>query len=215
MKCGVYAILNIETDWKYVGSAVRIEDRWYMHRCSLNKCAHGNRHLQSAWDKYGSDAFTFTILEECEPELLIEREQSYLPIERTVKALRENLYYNMLPTAGSPLGYKHTEESRQKYREAKLGHKVTEETRQKLREANTGYKHTEETRQKIREAKKGHKVSEETRQKIGQAGLGRKQSEKKILKMQLYQTLKKIEKLRQSIFELQYDGWLLFDTAHN
>ena len=35
---------------------------------------HGNIHLQHAWNKYGEDNFEFSIIEECDIELLDERE---------------------------------------------------------------------------------------------------------------------------------------------
>ena len=48
-------------------------------------------------------------------------------------------------------GKSHTEESKQKIREARTGRKHSEETKQKLREASTNRKHSEETKQKLRE----------------------------------------------------------------
>jgi hypothetical protein len=56
--------------------------------------------------KYGFSNFSLEILEFCEIEELLKREQYYL----------DNLkpQYNIVETAGSTLGYKHTEESIEK-----------------------------------------------------------------------------------------------------
>ena len=126
---------------------------------------HGSHHcayLQRAWDKYGESSFEFFVLEECEPYLLIKTEQSWLPEEKTLEALIVGGYYNSSPTAGSPLGYRHTEETKKRMR----GREVSEETRKKHREqvqteskreknrvASTGRKHSEETKNKMRETR--------------------------------------------------------------
>jgi len=82
------------------------------------------------------------------------------------------------------LGYKHTEEAKEKMRLAHLGHVHSEETKLKMGMAHKGhqytlgYKHTDEAKARMSEAQKrignrppppliGHSVSEETRRKIG------------------------------------------------
>ena len=59
--------------------------------------------------------FSLEILEYCESnkEILLEREQYYLDLIP--------LKYNIYPTAGSPLGSKLSEETREKMSEAKKG----------------------------------------------------------------------------------------------
>ena len=54
---GIYVIRNLVTGKIYVGSAVIIGKRVYEHRRLLMLGTHGNRLLQRAWAKYGSDAF--------------------------------------------------------------------------------------------------------------------------------------------------------------
>ena len=63
-------------------------------------------------------------------------------------------------------GKKHTEETKQKLREARAKQIITEETKQKIRLSSKGRKVSEETKQKIREKKKGRKFTEEHKQKI-------------------------------------------------
>lgn len=55
----------------------------------------------------------------------------------------------------SRFGYKHSEETKEKIRQANFGHIVSQETRKKIKFANTGYKHTEITKKKMSMAKKG------------------------------------------------------------
>lgn len=73
--------------------------------------------------KYGYSGFKLEILEYCEPELAIVKEQYYIDLIKPE--------YNILKTAGSSLGYKHTEETMSKMK----GRKVTKETILKLKTA--------------------------------------------------------------------------------
>jgi group I intron endonuclease len=78
-------------------------------------------HLRSALEKYGVDNFVFIIVEFFEPNPnvdmkenkshLLAREQLYLD---WLFSRSSELRYNFLPTAGSSLGYKHTEKAKAK-----------------------------------------------------------------------------------------------------
>lgn len=66
-------------------------------------------------------------------------------------------------------GYKHTEESKNKVRQAALNrihYKHTEETKEKIRKANTGVIFTDERKRKIAEKAKGRKMSDATKEKM-------------------------------------------------
>jgi group I intron endonuclease len=79
MNQGIYIILNTENGKFYLGSAVNIHARWNHHRGQLRRGVHENRHLQSAWTKYGEAAFHFEIVEFVEDRLwLLIREQLWL-----------------------------------------------------------------------------------------------------------------------------------------
>lgn len=59
--------------------------------------------------KHGYSSFSLEILEYCDPsEAVLEREQYYLDLLKAE--------YNILRIAGSPVGYKHSEESLAKIR---------------------------------------------------------------------------------------------------
>lgn len=66
--CGVYVITCVPTGEVYIGSSKDVKGRWRAHRSSLDNHQHENRHLQRAWDEYGSKAFTFSLIEECSLE---------------------------------------------------------------------------------------------------------------------------------------------------
>lgn len=73
---GIYSITNLCNDKRYIGSSARIKARFAEHRCSLRKGRHPNQHLQSAWSKYGENAFEFYVVEITEH--LLEREEQYI-----------------------------------------------------------------------------------------------------------------------------------------
>jgi len=64
---------------------------------------------------HGYSNFSLEILEYCEPDknIILEREQYYLDLLKPE--------YNILSTAGSSLGHKHSKETRDKIRAARLG----------------------------------------------------------------------------------------------
>ena len=93
--------------------------------------------------KYGYSNFQLEILEYCEANNAVEREQHYIDIYKPE--------YNTLKLAGSSLGYKHTEETLAKFKERSH----SEETRAQLSKKRVGTKLSEETRAKISALLKG------------------------------------------------------------
>jgi len=190
MTTGIYQIRNKINKKIYIGSAINIARRWNEHIFRLGKQKHGNPHLQSVWDKYGQDNFEFTVLEECEKENLIEREQYYLDILKPK--------YNICRKAYSCLGVKRTEETRAKMSAARIGKphmflakpyrlmsiskkgkKLSDETKKKLsiaRRRRPGIPHTLESRKKISLSlmgRTGRKHSTETKMKISLGNKGK------------------------------------------
>jgi group I intron endonuclease len=162
VRSGVYVIECCER--QYIGSARHIRARWATHCHELRKGIHHSRFLQRAWEKYGEDAFTFRVIEECEPERCVEREQYWIDVLAPV--------FNMHLTARSPLGVNRSGATRAKLsmlasmRIPPMTNKHhTEETNAKLR----GRVVSEATRNKLR----NRIVSEETRAKIRAARLGK------------------------------------------
>lgn len=74
MSIGIYKIENLINGSIYIGQSIDIEKRWSTHISILNQNNHYNAHLQNAWNKYGSENFKFSIVEECKQFELNDRE---------------------------------------------------------------------------------------------------------------------------------------------
>lgn len=74
---GIYQIRNLNSGKVYIGSAKEFKSRYKSHIKSLEKGTHHNKHLQSAFNLEGTDAFIFEVLEVVEGEqsdrLLVEQ----------------------------------------------------------------------------------------------------------------------------------------------
>lgn len=157
---GIYMIRCKSTGKVYVGSAVWIAKRWRGHREGLRKGRHHNKHLQSAWNKYGENAFEFCVLSSAQKDLLITEEQRFIDMFR---ACDPSFGFNANPVAGSNLGRKYSTEVRARMSLAKRGSVVTQDAREKIRIAMMGNKHL-----------LGHKHSEETRAKLSKPRIGKR-----------------------------------------
>lgn len=107
--------------------------------------------------KYGHQNFTLDILEYCKADLLISKEQQYIDYFKPE--------YNLNPTAGTSMGYKHTEETLNKMKNLE----TSLETRVKLAAAAKGRILSDKVKAKISAARLGIKLSAETRAKLSLA----------------------------------------------
>lgn len=114
-KIGIYRWINKINGNAYIGSSVNIRVRMYTYY-SLRSLAKSNRPIDRALLKYGFSNFTLEILEYCDKDNVLEREQYYMDLVKP--------QYNIVETAGSSLGYKHTPESLSKMRDFVLSDKV-------------------------------------------------------------------------------------------
>ena len=85
----------------------------YFSLASLSK---SKRIIDKALLKYGYSNFSFEILEYCTRENVLAREQYYLDLLSPV--------YNIVEKAGSTLGYKHSDETREKMRNLEISDEV-------------------------------------------------------------------------------------------
>lgn len=109
---GIYQIKNKINNLIYVGSAKNVKKRISKHFSSLKLNKHGNNHLQSAYNLYGSENFEVSIIEiVIDTKALIEREQYWID---KLNVCNDKIGYNMSPTAGSSLGRKFSNESKAK-----------------------------------------------------------------------------------------------------
>jgi len=186
-KCGIYAIVNELNGKIYVGSSVNIKDRLVKHKSALNLNKNISPHLQKAWNKYGEDAFRFSILEECKEDMLIIREQAWIDY---YDSMNKDKGYN-LKEAGSHgkhseetkkkisqshIGIKHGDDAKRKMSLAKkgkpsprLGVVLSEDSKKKMSLAKKNFRHTEESKKKIVLARVGCRFSEETKKKMSES----------------------------------------------
>ena len=167
MASAIYAIVNTQTSDMYVGSAVNVAQRWRRHNHDLRKSVHACRHLQSAYHKYGADAFDWEIVEHVErKEDLIPREQFWIDFFRPT--------YNKRRIANSCLGVKRSPEAREKMRQAQLGRKQSPETIAKRAAALKGKPRPPEVRAKISASHFGIRPSVASRVKMSASAKQRK-----------------------------------------
>jgi hypothetical protein len=109
---GIYMFTNIESGKKYIGSAVDLSIRFRSYYSKTHLVRYNKSYIYNVLHYHGYSAFSLSILEYIDitnlskeevRRLIIEREQWYID---TI-----NPEYNINPTAGSLLGYKHTSES--------------------------------------------------------------------------------------------------------
>jgi group I intron endonuclease len=154
MARGIYKIINVVNNKFYVGSAVDLKRRKTRHFSELRTGKHNNRHLQSAWAKYGEQAFVFVVVEELsEATDLLAAENVWLK-EHVGKAY----CYNIGVDAVAPSLGKSGELS------PTWGRKRTPE--ELAAQSWKGRAHTEEAKQLIRQHWIGKPKSAEVRAKI-------------------------------------------------
>ena len=142
---GIYCFVNATNGNTYVGSAKNLRIRLKGHYLGTRS----NLILQKAIFKYGISQFYFVVLEYCEIEDLIKKEQYYID--------QLNPIYNILRTAGSSLGYQHTEEYKELFSGEKhpfFGKTHTELTKSQIRESMLGSTRSEEVKKRISDSLK-------------------------------------------------------------
>jgi hypothetical protein len=134
-KAGVYMWVNQINGNTYVGSSVNLPPRFlkYFNEKALRN---NNMLINLAIIKHGLDKFSLYILEYCSPENVLQREQHYLDLYKP--------NYNTLKTAGSSLGYVHTEDTLAKMSSRIVSEATLDKMRQRVQ--------SKETREKIRVA---------------------------------------------------------------
>lgn len=82
--CGIYKITNRKTGLCYIGQSVDIAKRWKDHaKCGLGIDTPAQNKLYQAMLKDGLINFTFELLEECDRDLLNEKEKFYIGLYQT------------------------------------------------------------------------------------------------------------------------------------
>lgn len=93
---GVYKIYNLQNDKFYIGSSVDISSRFTLHM-GRDARKYPEHPFYKEINSYGRDNFRIEILEECERDKLIEREQYYydllLPQYNKVRPAENNFMH--------------------------------------------------------------------------------------------------------------------------
>lgn len=190
-KSGVYAIINKVNSKLYVGSASSFYRRWHSHYSDLINNKHSNSYLQNSWNEYGEESFDFEIIEfidivDGDKDNLIEREQYWLDYYQSY--IRDK-GYNLQPCSKNALGFKHSEETKEKQSIRMTGSgnfnygritppEVKEKISESLKGKMLGIKFTEDHKRKISKAQKGKKLTKKHTENISKSKIGKYDGEK-------------------------------------
>jgi group I intron endonuclease len=164
---GIYAIVNNATNSMYIGSAVNMTRRLNTHRQLLKKGKHYSVHLQNAYTKYGETMFRYETVEFVDDKTkLIDREQLWIDFFKPT--------YNKRKKANSPLGTKHTQETRTKMSLAHKRKVFTDEHKANISVAKKGVRMSESQKTLLSEIHKGKTISSETCAKLSASLIGNK-----------------------------------------
>lgn len=152
----IYIIFNKINNKFYLGSTNDFTKRKKEHLRQLLKNKHHSKYLQRAFNLYGVNNFTIDIYQYCNKKDLLNLEQYYLNIYKPK--------YNVSKSAICPmLGRKHNKSTIEKFKKRTFpkgtlspnwGRKHTEEFKEKRRQARIGYKHKNSTILKMKETAK-------------------------------------------------------------
>ena len=171
---GIYKIIS-PLGKIYIGQSIDIDYRFNSYK--KLKCKAQLR-IYNSFIKYGVYNHIFEVIEECNIDLLNERERYWQDYYNVLS--KNGLNCNLVSTnnlpkilsketklkiANSLTGFKHTQESKNKISKGLIGRPVSQETRNKISESNKNKEVSIEKRQKISNALKGKKVSKETIEK--------------------------------------------------
>jgi group I intron endonuclease len=165
----VYSIVNLVSNNFYIGSTKNLRRRMHLHIRMLRKNHHHSIILQRSFNKRSIEVFQVEILEKVEDaNCLLIREQYYLDLLKPT--------YNVAKIAGSTLGVKKSDETKEKLRKAILGVKHPQwrnelKSRVQLGKKHKGYSdesklHCSEAQKRLYQngyvsPNKGRKASEE------------------------------------------------------
>ena len=138
---GIYKIENQITKDIYIGSCSNFNVRKGSHLCLLRQGKHHSIILQRAFDKYLQENFVISLIEECDKESLIKREQYYIDLLQPK--------YNICPVAGSTLNRIFTDKHKANLSKSLNGKIRTQEQKEKQRQLKLGKIHSKETKDKV------------------------------------------------------------------
>ena len=145
-KTGIYVITNDIDARVYIGSATSFKQRYAVHKKKITHNEGCNPKLKNFANKYGIEHLTFSAVHACEKEDLLKVEQLYLDIFQPF----DDNGFNIARKAGSPIGYKHTQEAKDKMK-GRPGPRWDEEQKKYFSEIKKGKKRPDSVKTKLRE----------------------------------------------------------------
>jgi group I intron endonuclease len=150
----IYLIKNKINNKVYIGRTNNSSKRFSKHKALLFKNKHPNKHLQNAWNKYGSYNFEFIIDTYADiPKL------PYLE-EKILKSYKKNMIYNIMDINNNI--HKHSKETKLTLSLAtsrnRIGYITPDSTKEKIR--NTLRKINSDNRKKIKKLYNTNKYSQ-------------------------------------------------------
>lgn len=136
----------------YVGQSIQMNRRFVYHRKTLKSGRHDNDRLQKAYNKYGAEALTMEVLEECGADRIDAAEQWWLD-----EMFGHRRVLNIAPNATAP----------------NRGRKFGQETRMRVSAASRGRVKSEAERAVMSERQRGRTLDEKTRAKISETKAAR------------------------------------------
>jgi group I intron endonuclease len=198
-KPGVYRLQNIITGRFYIGSTKNIYARFYRHMQCLRQKIYDNERIKEDNEKHGKKSFIFGVVEYCDENQILDREKYYFDLWQP--------QYNIFDPIKDRKGFKHSENSIMKMKEARKKkiwdeNEIKEHSKRlkkawiirrqssnyqegidKMVKGKTGHRHTEETKKRYSEMRKGITKSKEHCEKVRKAKLGTKLINGKFVKM--------------------------------
>jgi len=214
-KFGIYQIINIKNNKRYIGWSIDIEQRWQNHRLALDGNYHDNTYLQNAYNLYGVENFQYSIIEEIDLDIEKLKLMEIYWISYYNSYVKDGGGYNLTRGGDGQLGITRSEETRKKISIGNIGKQSgsangmygismsgsdapmfgkhhTDETREKISKSRTGIYPSKETRINMSNARKGKKHSEETKEKISINNIGKHNYSKDVRKRMSESGKKKI-----------------------
>lgn len=181
---GIYKIECLPINKVYVGQTKNnFGDRWDSTKSSLRHEYHWQKELQNDWNKYGEDAFKFSIVKDIDNIDDIDNwEVKYIALYQSIGKC-----YN-IAIGGQSIGYKkgvHLSENAKKLIGEKnkvnmIGKRASDNTKQKMSESHLSLNKrlTQEQVEEIKQRQSSKKMSEETKQKLRDKNKGIKNEKK-------------------------------------
>lgn len=194
LKSRIYKIVNTINNKIYIGQTVNFIKRKSEHFVKLSKSIHVNSYLQNTYNKYGVDAFIFKIIEECEINILTEREQFY------IDSLKPE--YNICKIAATTLGIKHTIEQNKAKSDRQKGKKKHENFGKIQHDRLKGIKPSDHCMEQAKIAATNRIHSQEEREKKRQSQLKRKERDGFINSPEARQKMKEASSIKVFVYDL-------------